>query len=117
MLAPGMLRADILQRITAVAPISPVADLRPLLQTSMNDDFRMDMDAAEAESPVLQPAPDTPVRIWVGAKERPVFLEQAAALAEAWDVTLVVVPGLHHFDIIDALEDAQSDMVQFLTSE
>jgi acetyl esterase/lipase len=117
MLAPGMLATDVLSRVSAVAPISPVADLRPLLQTSMNEQFGMDLAAAEAESPVLHPAPDIPVQIWVGADERPVFLEQAAALAEAWGVPQVVVPGLHHFDVIDALEDPQSDMVRFLTSD
>lgn len=117
MLAPGILGAEVLARIAAVAPISPVADLRPLLQTSMNADFRMEQSEAEVESPVLQPAPDVPVRIWVGADERPAFLEQAASLARAWDVPEVVVPGRHHFDIIDALEDAQSDIVGFLTSQ
>lgn len=117
MLAPGMLSAGILQRILAVAPISPVADLRPLLETSMNADFRMDMAAAEAESPMLQPAPDIAVKIWVGAEERPVFLEQSAALAHAWDVPEVVIPGRHHFDIIDALGTPDSDIVRFLTSQ
>jgi acetyl esterase/lipase len=117
MLAPGMLRADVLPRIAAVAPISPVADLRPLLQTSMNAQFRMDMADAEAESPVLQPPPDLPVTIRVGADERPVFLEQAEALAVAWGVPQQIVPGLHHFDIIDALEDPQSDILRFLTSQ
>jgi hypothetical protein len=92
-----------------------VADLRPLLQTSMNEHFRMDMAAAEAESPVLQPAPETAVRIWVGAEERPALLEQADALADAWEVSLIVVPDRHHFDIIDALCDPQSDMIRFLT--
>lgn len=116
MLEPGVLPLQVLRRITRVAPISPVADLRPLLETSMNAQFRMDMADAEAESPVLQPAPDVPVSIWVGAEERPVFLEQADALATAWDVPQVVVPGKHHFDIIDALENGQSDLVAFLTA-
>ena len=117
MLAPGILDAGTLARIVAVAPIAPVADLRPLLRTSMNDAFGMDIGDAAAESPVLQPAPDTPVTIWVGTDERPALLEQAHALAGAWKVPLVVVPGLHHFDIIDALEDADSDIVAFLASQ
>ncbi len=115
MLAPGLLDKAVLQRIARVAPIAPVADLRPLLQTSMNEHFRMDMAAAEAESPVLQPAPETDVTIWVGADERPALFEQAGALARAWNVPLIVVPDRHHFDIIDALCDPQSDMIRFLT--
>jgi acetyl esterase/lipase len=117
MLAPDMLAPDIMARIHAVVPIAPVADLRPLLQTSMNGAFEMDLADAEAESPVLQPAPQRPVTIWVGSDERPALLEQSAALADAWAVPRVVAQGLHHFDIIDALEDPQSDMVGFLTSE
>lgn len=117
MLAPDVLPPEVLARVSGAAPISPVADLRPLLQTSMNEEFKMNLQAAEAESPVLQPAPDVPVRIWVGADERPVFLQQAEALARAWDVTCDVVPDRHHFDVIDALIDPQSDMVRYLTSQ
>ena len=116
MLAPGVLDADVSARIKAVVPIAPVADLRPLLQTSMNDAFEMDIADAEAESPVLQPTPLHPVTVWVGSDERPALLEQAKALAAAWDTKCVVEDGLHHFDIIDALEHPQSDMVRFLTS-
>ncbi len=116
MLAPGMLAPDVESRIHKVAPISPVADLRPLLETSMNSDFKMDLASAEAESPVLQPRPDTPVCIWVGADERPAFLQQAAALADAWSVPQVVVPSRHHFDVIDALCDPESDIVRYLTA-
>lgn len=116
MLAPDVLDADIGARIQAVVPIAPVADLRPLLKTSMNDAFEMDLADAEAESLVLQPAPTQPVTVWVGSAERPALLEQAKALAAAWGVSCVVEPDLHHFDVIDALEDPQSDMVRFLTS-
>ncbi|MFK7746548.1 MAG: alpha/beta hydrolase [Roseobacter sp.] len=115
MLDPGVLPAEVLARISRVAPISPVADLRPLLHTSMNADFKLDMAGAVAESPVLQPAPDIAVSVWVGADERPVFLEQAKALSVAWDVAQVIVPGRHHFDVIDALQDGRSDLIRFLT--
>lgn len=116
MLAPGLLPADVAARIARVAPISPVADLRPLLQTTMNEQFGLTMATAAAESPVLQPPAEVPVKIWVGAEERPVFLEQAQALADAWDVEQVVVPQKHHFDIIDALKDRESDLIRFLTT-
>ncbi|MGZ2259337.1 alpha/beta hydrolase [Roseobacter sp. A03A-229] len=117
MLAPDVLPEEIRARIVRVAPISPVADLLPLLQTSMNDLFQMDAAAARAESPTRQDQPNgAEVKIWVGAEERPVFLEQADALAQAWGVPQVIVPGTHHFDVIDALEDPQSDLVRFLTA-
>ncbi|WP_299047023.1 alpha/beta hydrolase [uncultured Tateyamaria sp.] len=116
MLAPGMLPASVTSRLTHVLPISPVSDLEPLLQTAMNADFGMDTAMARAESPVHQPKPGTPVTVWVGADERPVFLDQARWLAEAWDVDPVVTQGAHHFDVIDALTDPHGDMIRRLTT-
>lgn len=109
---PEELRA----RITAIAPISPVTDLRPLIETTMNEDFRLDDAAACAESPALmEKALDVPVHVWVGADERPAFLDQARWLSEAWaDTALHVVPGKHHFDVIDALADPDSEMTRAL---
>ncbi|MEM1073881.1 MAG: alpha/beta hydrolase [Pseudomonadota bacterium] len=115
MTADGVLPDDVRARVVAVAPISPIADLRPMLQTSMNNDFQLDLAAAEAESPVLSPAPKIPLQIWVGADERPAFLQQAAALSAAWSVPQTVVAQKNHFNIIDALEDPSSDITGFLT--
>ncbi|THH36184.1 alpha/beta hydrolase [Aliishimia ponticola] len=115
MLAPGLLPENVVARIKRVVPISPVADLRPLLKTSMNEDFGLDPAGAEAESPVLQPAPSVPVSVWVGGQERPAFLDQARWLAQAWGAEHVEVPGKHHFDVIDALAYPASDLVARLT--
>lgn len=112
MLNAGVLPSDILARVEKCVPISPVSDLRPLLRTGMNDDFKLDDSAAAEESPVLQPRPDTPVTVWVGAEERPVFLDQARWLAEAWACEHVIDPGKHHFDVIDGLLDDQSPLMR-----
>lgn len=115
MCVPGVLPDGVARRVVRVMPISPVGDLRPLLRTSMNQAFRLDMAGAEAESPVLmQPLTGIEVVVWVGAEERPVFLEQATALAEAWDCACVIDPGRHHFDVIDGLMDRGSRMVRML---
>ena len=114
-LAPGMLGPGVAERVARVVPISPLADLRPLLLTSMNAQFGLDMDTAEAESPALQPVPQVPVSVWVGAEERPAFLDQARVLAQAWGAEHVEVAGRHHFDVIEALEDPGSDLVARLT--
>lgn len=108
----GLLPDDVAGRIKTVMPISPVSDLRPLMHTAMNADFQLDDASARAESPVFMPKPNVPVTVWVGADERPVFLDQAQWLAEAWEAKHVVAAGKHHFDVIDALQDAQSSMVQ-----
>ncbi|RVT82643.1 alpha/beta hydrolase [Rhodobacteraceae bacterium CCMM004] len=100
-------------RIAACVPISPVADLRPLIETEMNADFRLDDAAAAAESPALmEPAREARVHVWVGADERPAFLDQARALATAWDTDLTVEPGRHHFDVIDSLAEPHSPLMR-----
>ena len=60
--------------------------------------------------------PERPVTVWVGADERPVFLDQARWLAEAWHCDHVVTKGEHHFNVLDALTDPTSDLVRRLTS-
>ena len=99
-------------RVQNIVPISPVSDLRPLLETAMNATLQLDPDEATTESPVLHPAPDIPTTVWVGAEERPVFLDQARWLAEAWETPLRIDPGRHHFDVIDGLRTAGSPLIQ-----
>ncbi len=112
MLEYSMLPDDVFQRLRHVMPISALADLRPLLETSMNNDFGLSEKDAAAESPVLMPKPGVPVTVWVGAEERPAFVDQSQWLAEAWDAPLVVEPGTHHFDVIEGLADPDSRMVK-----
>ncbi len=115
MLEPGRLDPEVAARLQKVVPISPVADLRPLLKTSMAADLRLDAAEAEAESPVLmRDRLDVPVTVWVGGDERPAFLDQARWLSEAWDCGCVIAEGRHHFDVIESLEVADSDLVDVL---
>lgn len=103
-------------RVSRVLPISPLADLRPLRRTTMNHDFHMLEAEAIAESPMLMHnRHDLPVTVWVGADERPAFLDQARWLANAWNADLVIAPDTHHFNVIEPLTDPDSDMVKLLT--
>ncbi len=111
-MADGPLAGDVAARLTRVVPISPVADLRPLLRTSMNADLRLDAAEAEAESPVLgRPREGVAVTVWVGADERPAFHDQARWLGAAWGAPVRLAEGRHHFDVIDALRDPGSAMI------
>ena len=103
-------------RLAKVVAISPLSDLAPLMQTDMNAELRIDAAEARAESPVHHPRPGVPVSVWVGADERPAFLDQARWLSDAWDAPLHVAPGRHHFDIIELLSDMESELVQDLTT-
>ena len=115
MLEPGLLDAEVATRLQHVMPISPVSDLRPLIHTAMNAEFRLDEASAAAESPALMTDRlDVPITVWVGADERPVFLDQARWLAEAWEVDNVVEESKHHFDVIDGLIDPESEMTRTL---
>ncbi|MCF6445464.1 alpha/beta hydrolase [Nereida sp. MMG025] len=104
--------ADRLQR---VMPISPLTDLRELAKTSMP--LGLDAEEAAAESPILCRPRDVKVHVWVGASERPVFLDHAGWLQDTWDCTLTVEPDKHHFDVIEGLEDARSPMIRALIGQ
>jgi len=114
---PDVLPDDLVSRVTHIVPISAVADLRTLVFTEMNKDFRLTDESAAAESPALMPKPTCPVTVWVGGDERPVFLEQSMVLAENWGAKMIVRQGEHHFNVIDALKDPDSILVRLLTSE
>ena len=110
MACAGVLPEPVVARIRRVVPISPLSDLRPLMQTDMNAELEIDPAEAEAESPMLAAMrPGIDAVVWVGADERPAFLDQARWLCDAWDRTrLHIAPSRHHFDVIDGLGDPNS---------
>ncbi|MFM2355862.1 MAG: hypothetical protein RLZZ528_1598 [Pseudomonadota bacterium] len=111
----GVLPDDVAERLACVMPISPVSDLAPLMQTTMNAELQIDALEAMEESPAYGlNLEGLPVHVWVGADERPVFLDQARWLAEAWGVELTVEARRHHFDVIEGLEVPDSPMLRAL---
>ncbi|MCA8882202.1 MAG: alpha/beta hydrolase [Rhodobacteraceae bacterium] len=116
--ARGPLPGPVAARLQCVVPISPLGDLRPLLAVPINTVLHLDMAEAVAESPALRaPRPGLPVTIWVGAEERPVFLDQAMDLAAAWNARLRMAPGCHHFDVIDGLCVPDSPLTRSLFTD
>jgi acetyl esterase/lipase len=117
------LKPATLARIRRTVPISGLHDLRPLLATRMNDTLKLDIAEAHAESPALaRPLPGVRVIAWVGAAERPEFVRQNALLANIWaglgaDTSEVAVADRHHLDVIEALADPGSDLVEALLGE
>lgn len=100
-------------RLSRVVPISPLSDLRPLIRTEMNEKLQLDEVEALSESPAMWGRrPGVACTVWVGGQERPSFLWQARVLSEAWDCPWHVDAGRHHFDVIDALADPKSPLVQ-----
>ncbi|MCC0076206.1 MAG: alpha/beta hydrolase [Rhodobacter sp.] len=106
---------DWIDRLVRVVPISPLSDLRPLMQTGMNQTLHLDAAEARAESPaLLAKRAEVDCTVWVGGQERPSFLWQARLLSEEWNCPWHVAPGLHHFTVIDDLADPDSLLVQTL---
>jgi arylformamidase len=110
----------VLARIKKTVSLSGLHDLRPLMKTSMNEKFGMDIEAARAESPaLLEPVDGMDVTCWVGADERPEFLRQNALLANVWNgfdiaISSVEEQGRHHYNVIDGLMDPEHRLVKTL---
>lgn len=102
-------------RLRRVVPISPLSDLRPLLETTMNETLRLDLAEARVESPALLiRRAGIGVHVWVGGDERPAFLDQARRLGNGWSCPVTVDPSRHHFDVIDGLEQPGSPLMAAL---
>ena len=112
-LAARMACADGPHGVVRVVPVSPLADLRPLMDTEMNATLQLDAAEAQAESPAFLPLHrGVQAHVWVGGQERPAFLWQARTLSEAWGCPWTVDPGRHHFDVIDGYGDPGSPLMQ-----
>ncbi len=105
--------------IKGAVPISGIFDLAPIIETSINDDARLNAESAREASPLHQlPARvGTPIIAAVGAEETPGFLDQNRRFAEAWGaaggpVEVMEVPGLHHFNVVNELGLADAPLTQ-----
>lgn len=104
---------EVALRVRRVVPISPLADLAPLMATEMNARLRIDDAEAAAESPARRDLRrDCAAHVWVGGQERPAFLWQARTLSEAWGCRWTVAPGRHHFDVVEDLTDPDSALMR-----
>ena len=66
-------------------PISGIFDLAPIMETSINDDVRLDAESAARNSPIHHlPQAGAPLIAAVGAAETPAFIAQNRAFAKAW---------------------------------
>ncbi|OYX43608.1 MAG: alpha/beta hydrolase [Rhodobacterales bacterium 32-67-9] len=115
MACPETLTEAVALRIARIVPISPLSDLRPLRETSMNAELHIDANEARTESPALLPRrAGVPVHVWVGGAERPAFLDQARRFGNAWACPVTVEPGKHHFNVIEGMEAAGSPLMTAL---
>ncbi|WP_421730755.1 alpha/beta hydrolase [Brevundimonas sp.] len=123
--AGGHLSACMLSegKASAALAISGVFDLRPLVQTSLNDALRLDTNGAAALSPLFWPPPNggapggTELDCFVGGAETAEFIRQSRDMAEHWgakgaDTRFEALDGLNHFTVLDPLADPDSGLVK-----
>lgn len=117
--AGGHLAACLLSegRAAAAVAISGVFDLEPLIGTSLNAALGLDAETARALSPLGWSVPlGAMLDCVVGGDETAAFLAQSRTMAEVWGAKGAVtryraLPGLNHFNVLDPLFDAHSDLV------
>ncbi len=120
LLAPGWhdalrVPADI---VHSASPISPLADLRPLLSTPVNEWARLDEQAAARLSPILNiPAKGCPLVVAWGEQEPAEMRVQGRNYAQAWQsqgftVRALQVKQRNHFNILMDLRDCESDLTR-----
>lgn len=107
-------------RLCGLVPISGIYDLSPLLETTLNEHLRLDIQAARAASPVLRVrAGMPPATFLVGAEETAAFLDQNRGMAAAWSMAgnradCHALPGLDHFSLLSVLSRSNGPLVQRL---
>jgi arylformamidase len=106
--------------VPAGIAISGLFDLKPLMATTMNADFKLDAAEAGRLSPLFwTPPAGTTFDAIVGAEESGEYLRQSRTLAEAWSKSGVTtryeaVAGANHFTVIEPLADPDGAMVKRL---
>jgi arylformamidase len=101
--------------VSAVATLSGLHDLRPLMQTFAQEWLQLDDERAAAMSPaLLAPAAPTMVLARTGSRESQEFHQQARDLSDAWRAhdcdTSYAPTDDNHFTLIERLHDP-SDLV------
>ena len=108
------LREDL---IVAAYAISGLFDLRPLVETSINDALGLDGASAKAASPLFWRAPGRgALDAVVGENESAEYFRQSRTIVERWGAAGVAtrfgtVPDANHFTAIAPLAEPDSPMV------
>lgn len=100
--------------ISGVVGLSGVYDLRPLIETPLNDNLKLDLASAVRNSPLDRlPANLPPALFAGGGGETPEFIRQTAQVADAWrrtgaPSTAMTVGDDDHFTLLTTLCDPNS---------
>lgn len=96
-------------RLAGGVAVSGIVDFAPLLAFSANAQLRLtEASALALSTAVARPAIAAPLVVAVGAQETSEFIRQSQLLADAWKPVVkahLVLPGHHHFSVLDALAE------------
>ena len=116
----GMGGEDAAQLPARAVLISGVYDLAPIAASYVNDAVGLVAADVPGLSPLYRrPLKDVPVHLLIGSEESDAFHAQTNALRTAWrehlsQISLQVVPGCDHFDILDELRAPDSPTGRFI---
>jgi len=104
--------------VAGVIALSGLYDLAPLVQTSLNENLRLDAQSAAAASPLYRAAPGGPPPLLAaGADETPAMREQSRRMHEVWlamgnPSVLHYESGADHFSLLQRLVAPRSALGQ-----
>ena len=104
--------------VAGVIALSGLYDLAPLVQTSLNENLRLDAQSAAAASPLYRAAPGgPPLLLAAGADETPAMREQSRRMHEVWlamgnPSVLHEEPNADHFSLLQRLVAPHSALGQ-----
>jgi arylformamidase len=88
------------QMLDRLILLSGVYDLRPLVNTYINEPLQLDDTRAAALSILASPRPVDQILVVYGDNETDAFKHQSDRLAAAWAVPSFQVTGRNHFDLL-----------------
>ena len=108
--------------IKGAVPISGIYDPEPARHISVNAEIGLtEAIARRNDALALEPRVRCPVALFVGGDEPPLWRRQTELYAahlrrHGLDPTLTVVPGAHHFSILDQYLDPASPVVRAIVA-
>jgi arylformamidase len=108
--------------IKGAVPISGIFDPEPAMHTTVNAEIRLTEEIARRNNALrLAPKVRCPVKLFVGGDEPPGWIRQSELYARhlrehGLEPELSVIPGTHHFDLIDQYVDAASPIVRAIVT-
>ena len=103
--------------------LSGLFDLRPLIDTTINEKVGMDEETARRNSPLfMEPACDAPLALFWGGDETDAFRWQSESMASAWgakgvETVAAAIPGVNHFTVLTGMDDPAHPATRAITEQ